>query len=118
MFQHADQNQVQFPRLANDNAKAHELSLEHILNIVAEYFKINGFSMKSRRIAESLRTPRQMAIYLCVQWTSFSYSEIGTFFSGRCGSTVRGHCLEMQKAMRNNVFINATVTDISRIILR
>ncbi len=118
MFQHADQTQIQFPRLVARNDQAREPSPEYILNTVAEYFRINGFSMKSRRLSESLRVPRQMAIYLCLQWTSLSYSEIGQFFAGRHGSTIRRHCLEIQKSMRDNVFIHATITDISRKILR
>ena len=118
MFQHADQSQIQFPCLVNDSAHSAEPNLDQILCAVSGYFKVNGFSIKSRRKAGALHIPRQISLYLSVQHTALSYSEIGQFFAGRSAATVRAHCLKMQKTIQENAFFETIVTDISHNILR
>ena len=114
MFQHADQTQIQFPHLATGITTSWEPSLDQVLNSVAQYFNINRSAMKSRRKSESLRIPRQIAMYLCLQWTTSSYSEIGKFFAERHGTTIRRQCLQIQQLVQENRFFQTIVTDISR----
>ena len=118
MFQHADQSPIQFPVLTPENTLYTEVSPDQVLSAVAEYFKIKRQSLKSRRNSESLRIPRQIAMYLCLQSTALSYRAIGAFFAGRHGSTIRRHCLEIQTALQENTFTQAIITDISRKIFR
>lgn len=118
MFQHTDQHHIQFPRFITEGFDSAEVSPTQILDTVSEYFDINKPALKSRRKSESLRIPRQIAIYLCLQGTRLSYHDIGQFFAGRHSSTIRHHCMEMQNTLRENVFTRTIVTDISRKIFR
>ncbi len=68
--------------------KQKTLSIEHIQNITADYFKIQPTDLKSKRRTKHITFPRQISMYLCRELTDFSLPKIGEDFGGRDHTTV------------------------------
>ena len=72
--------------LLNVNDK--KISINFIQEQVASYFNLKLSDMTSSRRSISIARPRQMAMFLCKDITSFSYPEIGKAFGGKDHTTV------------------------------
>lgn len=73
---------------------ARTVSIDAIQKKVAEHFDIRVADMKSSRRPKTIAFPRQVAMYLCRELTSYSLHEIGEAFGGRDHSTIiYGHKL-------------------------
>jgi chromosomal replication initiator protein len=68
-------------------AKKH-IDSQQIQGIVAEYFSLKISELKSKNRTKRLVIPRQMAMFLCREFTDDSLPEIGKKFGGRDHSTV------------------------------
>ena len=64
------------------------ISIEEIQKTVAGYFKIKLADILSKKRSRSIARPRQVAMWLCKEVTSFSYPMIGEAFGGRDHTTV------------------------------
>ncbi len=79
---------------------ARTISIDAIQKKVAEYFDIRVADMKSSRRPKTIAFPRQVAMYLCRELTSYSLQEIGEAFGGRDHSTIiYGHKLIKRKLL-------------------
>ncbi|MFK7826496.1 MAG: chromosomal replication initiator protein DnaA [Oligoflexales bacterium] len=65
-----------------------ELGVETVQKLVAEHFKIKVSDLKSKKRQRSLSLPRQIAMYLCRQYTEASFPDIGDKFGGKNHTTV------------------------------
>ena len=65
-----------------------KISIALIQQQVSLYFNLKVSEMSSPRRSISIARPRQIAMYLCKQITSFSYPEIGKAFGGKDHTTV------------------------------
>jgi len=73
-------------------AQAKSVSIENIQKTVAQYYKIRGSDLVSKRRTRSVARPRQMAMALAKELTSHSLPEIGDAFGGRDHTTVLHAC--------------------------
>lgn len=64
------------------------ISIDEILRIVSEYFKIRISDLKSSSRAKPIVVPRQIAMYLIKKFLDKSLVEIGKSFGGRDHTTV------------------------------
>jgi chromosomal replication initiator protein len=64
------------------------ITIESIQRVVCEYYSIRQNDLRSRKRTRSVALPRQVAMYLCRQYTSASFPTIGDRFGGRDHSTV------------------------------
>lgn len=64
------------------------LTLDQIMESVAEHFSVSVSDLKSRRRTQAIAEPRQVAMYLSRKLTNRSYADIGQEFGGRDHSTV------------------------------
>jgi chromosomal replication initiator protein len=69
-------------------AQARQLTLPVIQKVVAEHFGLRIADLTGKRRTRSVTVPRQLAMALAKEITSFSLSEIGNAFGGRDHSTV------------------------------
>ncbi|MDR2982401.1 MAG: chromosomal replication initiator protein DnaA [Puniceicoccales bacterium] len=67
---------------------ASQITPEVIQKKVAEYYRISGNDMTSKRRTSNIAFPRQVAMYLCTQLTGMSLVSIGDAFGGRDHGTV------------------------------
>ena len=65
-----------------------QISVENIQKTVADYYKIKGSDMYSKKRPASIARPRQIAMYLAKELTQNSLPEIGELFGGRDHTTV------------------------------
>lgn len=64
------------------------LTMDRIQRVVCEEFSLNLNDMVSKRRAQAVARPRQVAMYLCKTLTRKSLPEIGRKFGGRDHTTV------------------------------
>ena len=67
---------------------SHEITVEKIKRLVADYYKIEVDRMKSKTRKREIVIARQTAMYLCKEMTSQALKTIGDEFGGRDHSTV------------------------------
>ncbi|ALC14803.1 chromosomal replication initiator protein DnaA [Desulfuromonas soudanensis] len=92
--------------------KNRELSIEEIQKVVATYYNIKVSEIKSSRRLKVLVLPRQIAMYLSRQLTSYSYPEIGERFGGKDHSTIIHAIKKIEKAIENDYQLSATINNI------
>jgi chromosomal replication initiator protein len=68
--------------------KKQGISIQAINKMVCDYFNVNTSDMKSKKKNKSLVQPRQIAMYLAKELTSYSFTEIGSEFGGRDHTTI------------------------------
>ncbi len=72
--------------------RQHNLSIDTIQKIVADYFNISFADIKGKKRTKNISFPRQVAMYLAREMTDFSTTEIGVEFGGRDHTTImHGH---------------------------
>jgi chromosomal replication initiator protein len=65
-----------------------KISIELIQQNVSSYFNLTVSEMAAPRRSINIARPRQIAMYLCKEITSFSYPEIGKAFGGKDHTTI------------------------------
>ncbi|MDX2131078.1 MAG: chromosomal replication initiator protein DnaA [Planctomycetota bacterium] len=65
-----------------------EPTIQHIINVVTDYFSIRLADLQSKQRHRSIALPRQVCMYLARRSTRHSLEEIGGFFGGRDHTTV------------------------------
>lgn len=69
-----------------------QVTIENIQKTVAEYFKIRGADLLSKKRTRSVARPRQLAMAMAKELTHHSLPEIGDAFGGRDHTTVLHAC--------------------------
>jgi len=62
--------------------------LDEIIREVAEHFQVGVEELKGERRTSRITIPRQVAMYLCREFTHFSLKDIGEAFGGKDHTTV------------------------------
>lgn len=82
VVQHVVQKQDELPH------EDIEVGIDAIMEEVARYFGLSVEALKSKSRKKEIVVPRQIAMYLCKEYTNFSLKSIGYHFGGRDHSTV------------------------------
>jgi chromosomal replication initiator protein len=69
-------------------SKHSQVTLQHIIDAVTEYYGVKLSDLQSRRRHKSVTEPRQVCMWLARKRTRFSLEEIGGYFGGRDHTTV------------------------------
>ncbi|MBL4575869.1 MAG: hypothetical protein JKY51_07205 [Opitutaceae bacterium] len=69
-------------------SKHSQVTLQHIIDAVTEYYNVKLSDLQSRRRHKSVTEPRQICMWLARKRTRFSLEEIGGYFGGRDHTTV------------------------------
>ena len=70
------------------NGKSHELSINHIQDVVAKYYSVTVTDLKGKKRVKQIVMPRQIAMYLAREMTDSSLPKIGQAFGGKDHTTV------------------------------
>jgi len=94
--------------------RQHNISIDTILKIVADYFGISYVDLKGKKRTRNVSFPRQVAMYLAREMTEFSTTEIGVELGGRDHSTVmHGHQkIETQTALEPS--LEVTIAELKK----
>lgn len=101
--------------LKNNLKGAHkEVTIENIQKTICDYFDIKMGDLKAKRRTRNIALPRQVAMYLCRKYTSTSFPAIGFRFGGRDHSTVIHASKTIEKRIKEDPSMQATVEKIEK----
>lgn len=85
-----------------NSTQSRTVTIERIQQIVANYYNIPVIDLKSKKRSHSFVNPRQIAMYLSRDLTSFSTTDIGLEFGGRDHATVIHSCQRVEKKINSD----------------
>jgi len=91
-----------------------EVTIENIQKMICEHFNVKLGELKSKRRTRNVALPRQLAMYLCRQYTSTSFPVIGSKFGGRDHSTVIHASKSIEEKIKTDPYIQATIEKLAR----
>lgn len=91
-----------------------EITIENIQKTICDYFNIKLGDLKSKRRTKDITLPRQVAMYLCRKYTSVSFPAIGYKFGGRDHSTVIHASKAVEKRIKDDPSMQATVERLAK----
>ncbi len=86
-----------------------KLTLDHILECVAEEFGISVADIKAKKRSRTYLIPRQISIYLARELTEMSLPELGVAFGGKDHTTILHSYNKIKKLMEQDNEISKTV---------
>ncbi|MCH2101017.1 MAG: chromosomal replication initiator protein DnaA [Planctomycetes bacterium] len=98
--------------------KSRPIRMDDILGIVTAQFMVKVADLQSKRRAQSIVQPRQVAMYHARKLTEMSLEEIGGYFGGRDHSTVLYSVEKVDRRRRVDHEFSALLTDLERRIRR
>ncbi|NLY96837.1 MAG: chromosomal replication initiator protein DnaA [Clostridiaceae bacterium] len=94
------------------NAKKVDINETTILDAISRYFDVDKKSLLSKKRTRDVAYPRQLAMYLCKQYTDASLAAIGNFFGGRDHTTVMHAVEKIRSDLETNLETKKAVRDI------
>lgn len=98
--------------------KSRDISVEEIQKTVATYFNIKVSELRSAKRVKNLVLPRQIAMYLARQLTSYSFPDIGDKFGGKDHSTIIYAIKKMDKQMEEDGQLKTSIENIRTMLMR
>ncbi len=96
-----------------NNEAPPELTVEKIIDEVARTFGVNADDIRSQKSRKAnINKPRQIAIFIVRELTSLSMEAVGKEFGGRHYSTIVYTIQQVEKNMKTDMNLKATVEDI------
>jgi len=80
------------------------ITIPDIQKTVCDYFSISQNEITGKRRDQKVVKPRQVAMYLCKEFTGASYPEIGQAFGGRDHTTVMHSCRKIDANIEDPYF--------------
>jgi chromosomal replication initiator protein DnaA len=93
------------------------VSIEYIQKVIAKFFDLKEFDLKSSKRSNDITFPRQIAMYLCRDIIGASLPKIGDAFGGRDHTTVLHACNKIKKDIKINPETKSIVDNVKRIII-
>ncbi|HZC07832.1 MAG TPA: chromosomal replication initiator protein DnaA [Ktedonobacterales bacterium] len=102
--------------LATDT-RQRRVSIDDVINLVADYYRIQVDDLKGKQRDKHIVVPRQVAMYLMRQETDASLLEIGQALGGRDHSTVLHGCDKITREVNENTSLRKEVLAIRQQLL-
>ena len=96
--------------------KKKNFTIQNILKTVASYYDIKVSDIKSKRRTREISTTRQIAMYLCREYTKSSLPEIGKQFGGKDHTTVIFSHKKISNNVKENNDLKSSIQDILNLI--
>ena len=96
--------------------KTKNYTVQNILKTVASYYNIKISDIKSKRRTREISNTRQIAMYLCREYTKSSLPEIGRQFGGKDHTTVMFSHKKISVNIKENNELNSSIKDILDLI--
>jgi chromosomal replication initiator protein len=91
-----------------------EVTIENIQKMICDHFNIKIQDLKAKRRTKNIALSRQIAMYLCRKHTSTSFPAIGLKFGGRDHSTVIHASKVVEKKLKEDPHMQATIEKMER----
>lgn len=96
--------------------KEQELTPEHIINVVANYFNVNNKDILSSKKSSNIVFPRQIAMYLCRNVLNLPYQKISALFNKKDHTTVMHAEQKIEKDIQLNNQTKLIVESVENIL--
>jgi len=96
--------------------KNKNFNISMIMKTVAGHFEIKVSDIKSKNRSRQISIPRQIAMYLCREYTKLSLPDIGRQFGGKDHTTVIFAHKKMTKIIREKGELGKTVNKLVDLI--
>ena len=83
---------------------------------MASYYGIKGSDLESKKRSRNIAYPRQIAIYLIREKTSYSFPQIGECFGGRDHSTIMHSYEKRCEELEHSKDIKAALENIEKLL--
>jgi hypothetical protein len=93
-------------------SRSHNLTVDHIQSVIAEYFFLTVRELKQTSRKPSIELPRQIAMYLIRKKTQLGLKEIGKHFGNRDHTTVLHACQQIESKLKSDVPLQQTLNTI------
>ena len=92
------------------------LTTASIQKTVAEYYNIRVSDLHSKKRSRSITRPRQLAMAVTKELTTFSLPEIGDSFGGRDHTTVIHACKKIAELRKSNISVDEDYKNVVRLL--
>jgi chromosomal replication initiator protein len=96
--------------------KNKHFTIPNIIKLVAGYYGIKVADIKSKRRTRNISEPRQIAMFLCREYTKYSLPEIGRQFGGKDHTTVIFSYKKISKLIKENKELKSSILEIIELI--
>jgi len=86
------------------------ITIDLIQRRVADYFNLSLQDLKNKKRNKNIVLPRQIAMYLSRELTSFSLPEIGVYFGGKDHTTVLHSCNKIKRGLDKDSQLKSAVS--------
>lgn len=93
-------------------SKHGNVTIDHILRVVADHFKISYGDLKGKKRTKNIAFPRQVAMYIAREITEYSTTELGLEFGGRDHTTVMHGCQKIDERLKLDPMLETTIQQI------
>lgn len=98
-------------QILNISETEKNITLDDILNVVADYYKLSVKDIKGQARSQKLANARQVAIFICREITDYSLNEIGDFFARKHPTIIYSY-EKIQEDMQTNSVLKNCVNEI------
>lgn len=99
------------------STRQHNISVQSIQKIVANYFDISLSDIRGKKRTKSITFPRHIAMYLSREMTENSTTELGIEFGGKDHSTILNGYQKISERILAEPSLEVTITELKKIIM-
>jgi chromosomal replication initiator protein len=92
------------------------VTIDHIIRIICEHFKVSNNDLKGKKRTKNIVFPRQVAMYIAREITEYSTTELGLEFGGRDHTTVMHSCQKIDERLKLDPTLDATIQKLTQMI--
>ena len=92
------------------------LTMPSIQKVVAEYYNIRVSDLHSKKRSRSITRPRQLAMAVTKELTTYSLPEIGDSFGGRDHTTVIHACKKIAELREKDITVSEDFKNVVRLL--
>jgi len=90
------------------------IDIPYIIDAVSKHYSISSKELVSRKRNKEIAFPRQVAMFLCRKYTSYSLPKIGREFGGRDHTTVLHSVDKIKFMLKSDFSLNSDIETITR----
>lgn len=90
------------------------IDIPYIIETVSKHYSISSKEMVSKKRNKEIAFPRQVAMFLCRKYTSYSLPHIGREFGGRDHTTVLHSVDKIKSMLKSDFTLNSDIEIITR----
>ena len=96
--------------------KSKPITIKIVQEVVSKYYKVKESALKGKKRTKSIAFPRQVAMYLCREFTEASFPEVGNQFGGKDHTTVMYACRKMEERKEKDKILMNELKELKKLL--